>query len=35
MREGGGGGSPHVPPSKDFKKFGHKNTIKHENRGPP
>jgi hypothetical protein len=21
-------------PSKDFEKFGHKNAIKHENRGP-
>jgi hypothetical protein len=32
--EGGGGGTS-CTPSKDFEKLGHKNAIKHENRGPP
>jgi hypothetical protein len=31
----GGGRVTSCTPSKDFKKFGHKNAIKHENRGPP
>jgi hypothetical protein len=33
-REGEEGGTS-CTPSKDFEKFGHKNAIKHENRGPP
>jgi hypothetical protein len=35
--KGGDGrrGGPSSTPSKDFGKFGHKNAIKHENRGPP
>jgi hypothetical protein len=33
MHTGGGGESS--TPSKDFKKFGHKNAIKHKNRGLP
>jgi hypothetical protein len=28
------GGAPHVPPSKSIKKLGHKNAIKHKNKGP-
>jgi hypothetical protein len=31
--QGRGGGTSYTP-SKDFKKFGHSNTIKHKNRGP-
>jgi len=31
--EGGGGTS--CTPSKDFKNYGRKNAVKHENRGPP
>jgi hypothetical protein len=28
-------GGTSCTPSEDFEKFGHKNAIKHENRGPP
>jgi hypothetical protein len=31
----GVGGGHLMYPSKDFEKFGHKNAIKHENKGPP
>jgi hypothetical protein len=32
--EGEEGGTSYTP-SKDFENFGHKNAIKHKNRGPP
>jgi hypothetical protein len=32
MHTGGGGGGHIMYPLKQFKKFGHKNAIKHENR---
>jgi hypothetical protein len=31
----GKGGEGSCTPSKEFKKFGHKNAVKHEHRGPP
>jgi len=35
MGERGVGGEHLMYPSKDFEKFGQKNAIKHENKGPP
>jgi len=32
---GGRRGVTSFTSSKDFERFGHKNAIKHENRGPP